>query len=73
MTVRRPKLPRKLPVFDGYTVDERLCEFRKGNRETGLEFISFESPQGDELLARMARSDFRRWRRLLFRVLASTH
>ncbi len=39
-----------LPVFNGYTVDVRLREFRKGSSETGMEFIDFSSPEGDDLL-----------------------
>ena len=41
---------RKLPEFKGYTVDVRLRQFRKGSPETGMEFIDFASPQGDDLL-----------------------
>jgi len=39
-----------LPVFNGYTVDVRLRQFRKANLETGMEFIDFSSPEGDDLL-----------------------
>jgi len=39
-----------LPVFKGYTVDVRLRQFRKANLDSGLEFVDFESPQGDDLL-----------------------
>jgi hypothetical protein len=38
-----------LPVFEGYTVDERLGEFRKVSRETGMEFIPFDSEEGEAL------------------------
>lgn len=41
---------RVLPTFKGYTVDVRLKEFRKCNIGEELEFISFESAYGDELL-----------------------
>ena len=41
---------RVLPTFKGYTVDVRLKEFRKANIGEELEFISFESPFGEELL-----------------------
>jgi hypothetical protein len=41
---------RILPTFKGYTVDERLREFRKADVETGLEFIPFDSERGMELL-----------------------
>ena len=39
-----------LPVFRGYTVDARLRQFRKGSPETGMDFLDFSSPEGDELL-----------------------
>ena len=39
-----------LPVFEGYTVDVRLKEFRRVNLHQGFEFIPFESPQGERLL-----------------------
>jgi len=39
-----------LPVFKGYTVDVRLRQFRKGSPETGMEFIDFSSPEGDDML-----------------------
>jgi hypothetical protein len=43
---------RKLPTFKGYTVDERLREFRKVEfePERRIEFIPFDSEQGRELL-----------------------
>jgi len=41
-----------LPVFRGYTVDERLREFRKANYGECLQFISFESSKGKKLLLR---------------------
>lgn len=41
-----------LPVFQGYTVDVRLKEFRKADPDQGLEFVSFESPKGEKLLER---------------------
>lgn len=48
------KMPRKLPVFEGYTVDARLREFRKVERERGrIEFIPFRSPKGEKILERM--------------------
>ena len=39
-----------LPTFEGYTVDIRLKEFRKADPQQELEFIPFDSPQGDRLL-----------------------
>jgi hypothetical protein len=40
-----------LPIFKGYTVDDRLREFRKGQLGKGMQFISFDSPQGQSLYA----------------------
>lgn len=39
-----------LPIYKGYTVDERLREFRKAEFGKELEFIQFESEKGQELL-----------------------
>ena len=39
-----------LPTFKGYTVDERLKEFRKVPLNELPEFISFESEEGSKLL-----------------------
>ena len=53
---------RKLKTFKGYTVDLRLQEFRKvrvANYRNGvyedryIEFIPFDSPKGQTLLAQM--------------------
>jgi hypothetical protein len=45
--------PRELPTFRGYTVDERLKEFRKAEHGKTLEFIPFDSPKGQEILKEM--------------------
>jgi hypothetical protein len=45
--------PRKLPEFEGYTVDERLREFRKVEYGKTIEFVPFDSAQGQQLLSRM--------------------
>jgi hypothetical protein len=43
----KQKSPKKLPVFKGYTIDERLGEYRKVNKKTGMiEFIPFDSNKG---------------------------
>ena len=42
---------RILPTYQGYTVDERLKEFRKLEYGKKLEFINFESSQGKKLLS----------------------
>lgn len=49
--------PRKLPEFDGYTVDFRLREFRKVIYGRSIEFIPFESAKGKKLLRKMERSE----------------
>jgi hypothetical protein len=41
----------KLPVFRGYTVDERLRQFRKVDVSKGIESIPFDSHKGQRLLA----------------------
>ena len=40
-----------LPMFKGYTVDIRLKQFRKVGPELKIDFVDFDSPKGDELLA----------------------
>lgn len=47
--------PRRLPEFSGYTVDERLREFRKVVHGKSIKFIDFESTQGKKLLKQMER------------------
>lgn len=46
-------LPYKLPTFRGYTVDERLREFRKMELGQPHETIPFDSPEGREMLQQM--------------------
>jgi hypothetical protein len=44
---------RQLQTFRGYTVDERLREFRKvtfGSNFAAIEFVPFDSEMGIELL-----------------------
>ncbi len=43
-------MSRCLPLFRGYTIDVRLKEFRKADPSKGLEFIAFDSTEGEELL-----------------------
>ncbi|MEP7287451.1 MAG: hypothetical protein ABI947_16965 [Chloroflexota bacterium] len=47
-----------LPTFRGYTIDFRLREFRKvgAAHDLDIEFIPFESEQGDALLCAYIRS-----------------
>ena len=41
----------KLPEFKGYTVDERLKQFRKVDRgKPSIEFVDFDSEEGEKLL-----------------------
>lgn len=49
--------PFELPTFRGYTVDKRLKQFRKvtwQGDERNIEFVEFDSPEGQELLEEMA-------------------
>jgi hypothetical protein len=43
-------MARALPVFRGYTVDVRLQQFRKASPDSGMEYVNFASPEGDDLL-----------------------
>lgn len=41
----------KLPEFKGYTVDEKLKQFRKVDmKKPSIEFIEFNSEEGQKLL-----------------------
>ena len=43
---------KELPTFKGYTVDERLKQFRKVDKsKPSIDFIDFNSEKGQELLA----------------------
>lgn len=45
------KMVTKLPEFKGYTVDERLEQFRKVDKEKSkIDFIDFDSEEGKKLL-----------------------
>jgi len=47
----------KLPEFKGYTVDERLKQFRKVDKgKPSIDFVDFESEEGQELLAQYEES-----------------
>ena len=43
-------MPRKLPVFKGYTMDVRLQEFRKLIPDKKFEIIPFNSSKGIDLI-----------------------
>jgi hypothetical protein len=47
---------RQLPVFKGYTVDARLKQFRRVEYGKRLQFIEFDSPQGEKLLVKYIRT-----------------
>lgn len=45
---------KELPKFKGYTVDKRLKQFRKVDRDKpSIDFIDFDSEEGQELLDEM--------------------
>lgn len=45
---------RALPTFEGWTVDTRLKQFRK--MDEAIVILDFNTPEGDELLARYIES-----------------
>ncbi len=47
---------RQLPTFKGYTVDVRLKQFRRVDALWGMEFIDFDTPQGEDLLEEFVES-----------------
>jgi hypothetical protein len=49
---------RRLPTFNGYTVDDRLREFRKLSYGKRPEFIPFDSKQGRHLLKKLRAQGF---------------
>jgi len=43
---------KELPKFKGYTVDQRLRQFRKVDKDKpSIDFVDFDSDEGQELLA----------------------
>jgi hypothetical protein len=45
------KMVTKLPEFKGYTVDERLKQFRKvDHKKPSIDFVDFDSEEGQKLL-----------------------
>ena len=51
-TKQEVNMVKKLPEFKGYTVDERLKQFRKVDRNNpSIDFVDFDSEEGQELLA----------------------
>jgi hypothetical protein len=49
------QMPFELPTFNGWTIDARLRQFRKVERGESpkIEFIDFDSEEGQEILAEM--------------------
>ena len=45
--------PFQLPTYNGYTVDKRLRQFRRVHPNTSIDFIEFDSAEGQELLDEM--------------------
>ena len=57
---QRVSTPTRLPMFNGYTIDHRLRQFRKvefKNKEPSIKFIDFDSKQGKALLRKMGDKD----------------
>ena len=51
------KMVKELPTFKGYTVDERLKQFRKVDRsKPSIDFVEFDSEKGQELLEEYEKS-----------------
>lgn len=45
------KMVKELPTYKGYTVDQRLRQFRKVDRKKpSIDFVDFDSEEGRELL-----------------------
>lgn len=51
------KMVKELPKFKGYTVDERLKQFRKVDKgKPSIDFVDFNSEEGQELLTQYEES-----------------
>jgi hypothetical protein len=44
---------RRLPLFEGFTVDLRLREFRRVHDNGWIDFVDFDSEEGHAMLRRM--------------------
>ena len=56
-TQQEVNMVTKLPEFKGYTVDERLKQFRKvDHNKPSIDFVDFETEEGQELLAQYEES-----------------
>lgn len=49
---------KKLPTFRGYTVDNKLGQFRKAETGELPEFIEFKSERGQELLKQLRQEGY---------------
>lgn len=50
-TQQEVKMVNELPKFKGYTVDKKLKQFRKVDRnKPSIDFVRFDSEEGQELL-----------------------
>jgi hypothetical protein len=47
---------RRLPSFEGCTVDLRLRQFRRVHENGWIDFIDFDSPEGSDILRRMCQA-----------------
>ena len=47
---------RRLPIFEGCTVDLRMRQFRRVHDNGWIDFIEFDSPEGSAILRRMVQS-----------------
>ena len=49
---------KELPKFKGYTVDQRLRQFRKVDKDKpSIDFVNFDSDKDQELLAEYEESE----------------
>lgn len=53
-----------LQTYKGYTVDYRLRQFRKINPDGHIDFIDFNSDDGDAILAAMIEDEQADWTKL---------
>jgi hypothetical protein len=52
------KMVKELPKFKGYTVDQRLRQFRKVDMEKpSIDFVDFNSDESEKLLEEMEEFD----------------
>jgi hypothetical protein len=68
-----PNQAVKLPVFGGYTVDNRLSEFRKAEPGKAPEFIPFDSPKGQTLTKGMMKGKELPFDKVEFDIMAFEH